>query len=235
VDATVTVHIADLAPGRAIRTLVRPPKPDGHARLVHADVGAAAPLREASAAVPQPRRVALISFWRDRASADAFCEWGADAFAGGWYAVLEPIRAHGTWPGLPRDLHRGRTTDHRGPSVVLTLGRLRLSQARRFLRTSEGAERAALASPGLVWGTALARPPFVATCSLWDSTAALSDYAYGEPADPHPQAIAADRADGFHRRSAFVRFRPLEVGGSLSGRNPLAAGRFAGARVSADR
>lgn len=231
----MTVHIADLGPGRAIRTLVRPPRPDSNAGLVHTDVGAAAPLRETSAAVPQPGRVALISFWRDRTSADAFCEWGADAFSGGWHAVLEPIRAHGSWPGIPRDLHRGRRTEYSGPSVVLTLGRLRLSQARRFLRTSEGAERAATESPGLVWGTALARPPFVATCSLWESTAALSDYAYGGSADPHPEAIAADRDDGFHRRSAFVRFRPLEVGGSLSGRNPLAADRFGGERISADR
>ena len=228
-DATVTVHIADVGPGRAIRTLARPPRPDAHAGLVRADVASAAPLRETSAAVPQPGRVALISFWRDRASADAFCEWGAGAFAGGWHAVLEPLRAHGAWPGLPPDLHRGRTTEYRGPSVVLTLGRLRLSQARRFLRTSAPAERAAIASPGLVWGTALARPPFVATCSLWESTAALSDYAYGRSAEPHPQAIAADRGDGFHRRSAFVRFRPLEVGGSLSGRNALGPDQFAGA------
>lgn len=223
----MTVHIADLGPARAIGTLARPPRPDAHAGLRHADVAVAAPLRETSAAVPQPGRVALISFWRDRQSADAFCEWGAGDFADGWHAVLEPLRAHGSWPGLPGDLHRGRTTEHRGPSVVLTLGRLRLSQARRFLRTSAGAEQAAVESPGMVWGTALARPPFVATCSLWESTEALSDYAYGRSAEPHPQAIAADRDEGFHRRSAFVRFRPLEVGGSLSGRNPLAPDRFA--------
>ena len=73
-----------------------------------------------------------------------------------------------------------------------------------------------------IWATGMARPPFVGTCSLWASTEALSDYAYG-PTDPaHPDAIAADRARPFHHREAFIRFRPYASHGSLRGRNPLA-------------
>jgi hypothetical protein len=76
-------------------------------------------------------------------------------------------------------------------------------------------------SPGLLWGTALARPPFVSTISLWESAEALSTYAYGAEPDAHTRAIAADREKGFHHRSAFVRFRPVEMVGGLDGRNPL--------------
>ena len=78
-------------------------------------------------------------------------------------------------------------------------------------------------APGLIWATAMARPPFVATCSLWESTDALSAYAYGGDDPAHPDAIATDRAKPFHHRSAFIRFRPYASQGSLGGRNPLAA------------
>ena len=38
----------------------------------------------------------------------------------------------------------------------------------------------------------------------------------------HPAAIAADKANGFHHESAFIRFRPYGSEGKLVGRNPLA-------------
>lgn len=112
--------------------------------------------------------------------------------------------------------------DHDGPAAVLTLGRLRLTQAIRFLRTSAKAEARALTAPGLIWGTALVRPPFVATCSLWETTKTLSTYAYGQREPAHPNAIEADRKKPFHHQSAFIRFRPQASVGHLEGRNPLA-------------
>ena len=224
-QSTVTIHVADVPVRTALSMLVRPPLRDGTAGLVHADVASAAPLRR-RLAVPaaQPRRVGIVGFWRSRDDADRWAEANADApIMGGLRAVLEPLRAHGDWPGLPADLSRARTTAHDGPSVVLTLGRVRASQFLRFLRTSKPAERDAVTAPGMLWGTAMARPPFVATCSLWDSTAALSTYAYGSGQEPHPSAIAADREKGFHHQSAFVRFRPVSIEGTLGGRNPLDA------------
>ena len=182
------------------------------------------PLRKSSVPALQPRRIAAVSFWESREAADRWAADNADApIMSGWRAVLEPLRAFGAWPGLPADIAHSRTTAYAGPSVVLTLGRVRASQFLRFLRTSKPAEQAALAAPGMLWGTAMARPPFVATCSLWESTQALKDYAYGGGDEPHPTAIAADRKKGFHHQSAFVRFKPLAVEGSLAGRNPLSA------------
>jgi hypothetical protein len=171
-------------------------------------------------------RVGLVAFWDDDDALDSFLAGHptAAALAGGWHARLEPLRAFGEWPGLPADVPRDRTTDHTGRAVVLTLGRLRLTRAIRFLRTSAPAEARALSAPGMVWGTAMARPPFVATCSLWESTRALSTYAYGRSEPAHSDAIAADRAKPFHHRSAFVRFRPYRVEGHLEGSNPLPAG-----------
>ena len=146
------------------------------------------------------------------------------AFAGGFRMRLAPLRAHGSWPGLDADVPKARRVDYDGPAAVLTLGRLRISQTVRFLRTSAKAEAATAHAPGMLWGTALARPPFVATCSLWESSDAIAGYAFDDAAAPHPAAITAGRAKPFHQQEAFIRFRPIASAGSLAGSNPLAAG-----------
>jgi len=217
-----SVHLADVGGRQALTVLRRAPSAAAVPGLRHADVAVAAPLRTSKVAAPQFRRVALIAFWDDDDALDRFLDAHplAVALAGGWHTRLEPLRAWGTWPGLPADTPSTRNVDTHGPAAVLTLGRLRATQIVRFFRTSARAERAAWEAPGLTWATALARPPFVATCSLWQSTQALSAYAFGHtPA--HPDAIAADRAKPFHHQSAFIRFRPYDSRGSLGGRNPL--------------
>jgi len=224
----VSVHIADVGVAVAARALVRAPRPGSIPGLCHADVAIAKPLGGSSeGAAPQLRRVALVASWDDDADIDGFAHHrlGA-ALAGGWHARLQPTRLFGSWPGIPDDLPRNRSVPGDGSAVVLTLGRVRLPRLRRFLRTSARAERQAVVAPGFTWGTALARPPFVATCSLWESADALAEYAYGNGGGAHPDAIATDRAEPFHHRSAFVRFHPYRLEGALEGRNglPLGAG-----------
>ena len=89
---------------------------------------------------------------------------------------LAPLRAFGTWPGLPRDIPKRRHVEHEGPVAVLTLGRPRASQPIRFLRTSAKAENSAVVAPGLTWATGSpGRSRSCATCSLWESTRAAVD------------------------------------------------------------
>src|SRR5688500_8773115 len=168
----VSVHIADVGVGTALRVLARRPRPGSIDGLRQAEVGTAAPLSGSRRQPPQLGRVALIGFWDDDDAVEAFVRDHplAERLRGGWHARLEPLRRHGSWPGLPDELTTSRHTDYDGPAVVLTLGRLRLRRAVAFLRASAGAEAAAVVAPGARWATALARPPFVATCSLWEST-----------------------------------------------------------------
>lgn len=217
-----SAHVADVGPVAALRALARIPRPGSVPGLRHAEVAAAASLSPSPLPKPTPGRVALVAFWDDDCALDAFLHDHplAAALSGGWHARLEPLRAFGTWPGLP-ELPADRATPYSGPAVVLTLGRLRMTQAVRFVRASAKAEGSAVDAPGMAWGTALARPPLVATLSLWDSVRALSEYAYGRQDPSHVEALAADRARPFHRASAFVRFRPYEISGQLGGRNPL--------------
>lgn len=220
-----SVHIADIGITASIPSLVRSLKVTDRSGLRHANVGLAAPLSGSLVPSPQPGRLALVAFWDDEEAIDAFDAThplGA-RLAGGWQVRLEAVRRHGTWPGLPDELPTDRAIALDGPAVVLTLGRLRMTQAPRFFRTSAKAEAAVLEADGLIWASGLARPPFVATCSLWESSKALATYAYGHRRPAHHDAITADDDKPFHHRSAFIRFRPLRSTGGLDGRNPLRA------------
>jgi hypothetical protein len=219
-----TVHLADVGVLHALRLLRKAPRPDTTAGLRHANIALTSPLRGGALPMPTAGRIGLVAMWDDDDAVDCF---EADhpiaaALAGGWSVRLEPLRAYGAWPGLPADTPTSRAVEHEGPAAVLTLARLRISQTVRFFRTSGPAEKRAVSAPGLLWGTALVLPPFVATCSLWESTRALSTYAYGHREPAHPDAIDEDARKPFHHESAFIRFRPYAVRGSLRGRNALA-------------
>jgi hypothetical protein len=218
-----SVHIADVGAWRGLPALFRTPSPSRVRGLRSASIGVCAPFSRSLARVLQPGRVGLVAMWDDQLALDMFEASSplGSLLASGWRARLEPLRAFGAWPGLPNDLTRSRAVTDDNPVVVLTLGRLRLTQAPRFFRTSAKAEGAVVDAPGMTWGTALARPPFVATVSVWRSARESAAYAFEHADAGHPQAIAEDRRKPFHHREAFIRFRPIAVEGSLGGRNPF--------------
>jgi hypothetical protein len=214
-----TVNIADLGARRTLRSLWHRPAPANVPRLRWLDTAVAVPL--ASKRPPGFRRSVMIAFWDDEEAAAAFAEdhpLGQRYADNGFRAVLRPLRAFGTWPGLPDDLPRARDAVHDGPVLVTTLGRLRMTQAGRFFRASRPAERSAVAAAGFVWGTAASRLPFMATVSLWSSDEAAAAYAYGgDPGAGHPRAITKQRRKDFHHESAFIRYAPLAITGSVRG------------------
>lgn len=218
-----TVDIADLGVRGTLRSLRQRPASSAVPGLRWLDTATAVPL--ASKLPPAFRRAVMIAFWDDEQAAAAFaCEHplGQRFAENGFHAVLRPLRAYGTWPGLPDDVPRARATEHDGPVLVTTLGMLRMSQGIRFLRASRPAERAARAAEGLIWGTAATRPaglrpPFMATISVWESADAAAAYAYADPAGGHPRAITNQRRKDFHHESTFIRHAPLAITGSIRG------------------
>jgi hypothetical protein len=228
-----SIHLADVHLRTAVKVLRSSPEPISTPGLRYASVVGTASLG-ARLPVPQPRRVGLIALWDDEAALDGFLAahpLAAD-LDGGWHVRLETVQAHeyhqargsdmpGSWPGVSADITGPSLPD--GPVVVLTLARTRPSQFLRFGRASLQAARPLGSSPGLIWASALARPPIVATCSLWSSPAALSAYAYGSANSGHGRAMAADRRQPFHQSGVFFRFHPTRSTGQLDGRNPLPA------------
>lgn len=220
---TASIHIVDVGLWASLGLLLKRVRPQSITGLRHAEAGQAGELSGSLRPKPTLGRVAFIGFWDDHDALDCFARDHplGQQLGSGWHARLDPLRQSGSWPGLDDEVSGRRHTSYDGPALVLTLGRLRLTQAVRFLRTSANAEAAATAAPGAIWASAIVRPPFVATCSLWESTHALASYAYGKRDPGHPDALDADAAKPFHHRSAFVRFRPYHVEGHLLGANPL--------------
>lgn len=218
-----SVHLADVGFPASLAALWKAPRPKDVPGLRHAEVAVAAPLGGSALPAPQIGRVGLIAFWDDDTALDRFLASHplAEPLAGGWRTRLEPLRAFGAFPGLPADVTRPRTVTEEGPAAVLTLGRFKWRRAVPFFRASRKAELAVVGAPGLTWATGMAKPPFVATCSLWESGHAAAAYAYGANDAPHQAAIDADRAKPFHRQNAFIRFRPYDSVGRLEGKNPL--------------
>ena len=217
-----SVHIADVGRRRALALAAKGPSRITAPGLRHANLGLAAPLGGGLRPKPDLGRIALVAMWDDGDGLDRFLAQAplARTLAAGWHVRLEPLRAHGSWPGLDTDLPGTRSPQSSGPVAVLTLGRMRFRRAVPFLRASAAAEARVLDAPGLIWATGMARPPFVATCSLWHSGEAAAAYAY-TAGDAHHDAIVAGRAQPFHHQEAFVRFHPVASTGGLGGRNPL--------------
>jgi hypothetical protein len=228
-----SVHVADVGAGTALALMGKAPKPGNVPGLRQANIALAAPLGGSALPAPQFWRIGLVAFWDDDAAIDRFLADHpvARRLADGWRVRLEPQRLFGSWPGVDPELPRSRAVTGEGPVAVLTLGRTRMSQIFRFLRTSHKAENAAIRAPGLIWTTGMARPPFFSTCSLWQSAEAATEYAYGQRDAGHPDAIDVDRQKPFHKQSAFIRFRPYRSEGHLVGKNPLHEHWLSGARA----
>ena len=212
--------VADIGPRAAT---LRSPKPGKVPGLRSATIGLTAPLGGGRIPRPQIGRAMFVSFWDDEAALNAYLADSrlAAHFADGFRMRMKPLRAHGTWPGLPDDIPRSRKVETEGPTAVITIARLKMSQAYRFFKANAVAEQRVVQAPGLVWATGFAQPPVLATCSLWESAQAAADYAYGDSAPNHPDAVRETRRKDFHHKSAFIRFQPINSEGGLQNKNPL--------------
>ena len=220
----VSVHIADVGLPKALG-LIRHPRPASIPGLLHANAGIAATFGTTPAR-PSPGRVGLIAFWQDEVAVEQFESTHplAAELSGGLVVHARPLRIHGAWPGIGEDVPRQRTVEHDGPVLVLTLAKTKFSRFVPFFRASQPAENAVVKAPGNVFSSAVLRPPFISSVSLWESGDAAMDYAFSGHQAGHPEAIAAGRAKPFHHEQAFIRLGIDEVRGSLAGRNPLPPG-----------
>jgi hypothetical protein len=167
-------HLADVGRLTGLRLLGRATLPELAPGLRYSALTAASPLSATRLPRPDPGRVGLIAAWDDDAALDRFLADHplAQALRGGWHARLQPTHIFGAFPPL-EGLAGGAppAMDGEEPAAALTIGRLRLSQAPRFLKASAAAERLAVRDPSMLRGTGLARPPgLVATFSLWRTT-----------------------------------------------------------------
>jgi hypothetical protein len=218
-------HIADVGKLAGLRLLRLRPSRHDIPGLHYGVLAVTAPLSERLLPRPDAGRVALIAAWDDDGALDRFLSEHplAHALAGGWRTRLQATHIFGAWPPLDGLAGEQPPIATNEPVAALTIGRLRLSQARRFLKAGAAAERLAVRDEAMLRGTGLARPPgLVATFSLWQSIGAMRAYAGGPSGPEHRDAVKAHAARPFHHASAFIRLRPYAAEGEWNGENPLA-------------
>lgn len=198
------------------------------AKLLGTGSGQTFTLRDAD-----PHRWALLTVWDPRGAADDSPEAAADRFAttravGSWEAAaretlrvrMSPVAARGLWSGVEPFGEVTATGPHRGPVAALTRARLRPTRAVGFWRAVPPVSADLAGSPGLRLSLGIGEAPLglQGTFSLWDSTAALVDFAYRR--SPHRAVVDRTPLADWYAEELFARLAVHEVAGTYRGRTP---------------
>lgn len=108
-----------------------------------------------------------------------------------------------------------------GPAAALTHARLRPGRLRRFWAAVPPVAADLADAPGLRLRLGIGEAPVgvLGTFSLWESTRALTDFAYHAPG--HRRAVARTAAEGWYAEELFARFAVLQTTGTFYGVDPL--------------
>jgi len=128
-------------------------------------------------------------------------------------AVLEPISSHGKWAG--QEPFVPTVKDWGGPVAAITRARIKWHQNFRFWRAVPPVTVSLKSAPGLIAAIGIGEAPIglQGTFSLWESAAAIREFAYKGAA--HQKAIADTSAYKWYSEELFARFAVREVRGSI--------------------
>jgi hypothetical protein len=175
-----------------------------------------------------PRHWGLLAVWDGRTSLERF-EAGspvrrawARLAAETWRVDLAPVRSRGAWSGRDPFAVTAPGSDDGGPVVAITRARIRWRRARRFWRAVPPVVAELHRRPGLLLSFGIGEAPvgLQGTFSLWESSRALTGYAYDS--SPHRAAIRATQELDWYAEELFARFAVVGAAGTAFGLDPLA-------------
>lgn len=174
----------------------------------------------------RPHQLAVFAAWQDEAAIDAFLRSPGlgHALAAGWHVRMEFVRRWGhitELAGLPQS---AREYDDQLPVVAVTLARLRVSQAFRFIRWGKPVEEQVRDDPATTIALAAMRPVgTLATFSIWRTQQAMTDMVHGRyrtpTAERHVRAMQERNRQDFHHEFTTMRFRPISEQGCWQGQD----------------
>jgi len=225
-----TFHLAQLGYRQTARTLLRPPTARQVDGLHHAEC--MIPMRLGAPVIGTSRwqadRLAVFAIWENERAIDTFMVETAfgRALATGWHLRLQFLRRWGYVAEIGDLLTSPRNTDPDAPVVAVTLARLELSQAPRFVHWGKPVESLVRDHPGVVLALAAARPwNTISTFSVWRNAREMVDMVHGRSAvaaaDRHAAAmVERDRRD-FHHEFTTLRFTCIGEYGSWQGHSSI--------------
>ena len=175
-----------------------------------------------------PGQVAAFAAWEDEAALEEFLSLDRCGMelAQGWHVRMEFVRKWGklkALDGLPLTAIELNDED---PVVSVTLARLRVMEAVRFIRWGKPVERQVRDDPATTIAMAAIRPlRTLATFSIWQTQRDLKQMVHGrrgvEASQKHAKAMQERNRKDFHHEFITMRFRPLSEHGVWEGRAQL--------------
>lgn len=128
-------------------------------------------------------------------------------------AVLDPISSHGQWAGKEPFVPTVKNWD--GRVAAVTRARIKWSHNFRFWRSVPPVTISLKSAPGLIAAIGIGEAPIglQGTFSLWESGAAIREFAYKGAA--HQKAIEDTSTYKWYSEELFARFAVREVRGSI--------------------
>jgi len=128
-------------------------------------------------------------------------------------AVLEPISSHGQWAGKEPFVATAKDWD--GAVAAVTRARIKWRQNFRFWRSVPPVTVSLNSAPGLIAAIGIGEAPIglQGTFSLWESAAAIREFAYKGAA--HQKAIADTSTYNWYSEELFARFAVLDQRGTI--------------------
>jgi hypothetical protein len=119
--------------------------------------------------------------------------------------LMKPISSHGQWSKC-EPFEISKTPREGGPVIAITRARLKWSQAIRFWRSIPPVVADLHKAPGLKFSIGIGEAPIglQGTFSIWESDAALRDFAYKNA--PHRVAIENTKKFNWYSEELFARF-----------------------------
>jgi hypothetical protein len=223
-------HLASPGLVKTLAFLLRPPRPETSQGLSHMEVvvpmtlgrGVIQPSRY------HPQQVAAFAAWESEAALEDFLSRNecGKALAAGWHVRMEFVRKWGQLQGFNGLPETAMVLDEEAPVVSVTLARLRVKEALRFIRWGKPVERQIRDDPAATIAMAAIRPVrTLSTFSIWRSQRDLKRMVHGRHGDErslkHAQAMQERSRKDFHHEFITMRFKPLSEHGSWEGRNQL--------------
>lgn len=129
-------------------------------------------------------------------------------------AVLEPISSHGKWAG--KEPFVASVKDWTGPVAAITRARIKWHQNFRFWSSVPPVTMSLKSAPGLISAIGIGEAPIglQGTFSLWESAAAIREFAYKGAA--HQKAIADTATYNWYSEELFARFAVKDMRGTIA-------------------
>ncbi|MFC4261473.1 spheroidene monooxygenase [Ferruginibacter yonginensis] len=125
--------------------------------------------------------------------------------------ILQPIEGHGTWDGKKPFGNLQPKSDYEGTIAVLTRATIRLNKLKYFWQHVAPIAAKMNTAPGFIKSYGVGELPWIkqATFSMWQSKAAMKDFAYGMK--EHAEVIKKTRQQKWYSEDMFVRFKVQNI------------------------